>query len=111
VQLSGSLKDPATGKLMLDGRTVNLKPGTDGYGSSVATNISTFTNIPVCPNQWSSVDAFDKPYDVTVELTDKSGRKATKTVSVTPRCAEAGTLKTDCQCICKAGYVLGQMCP
>ncbi len=111
VTLAGSLKDTASGKLMLDSRTVNLKVGTDGYGSSVDSNISTFANIPVCPNQWSSVNAFDVPYELTVKLTDAGGRSASKTLHVTPRCAETGMLKTECTCICKAGYVLGQPCP
>ena len=111
VTLAGSLKNTTTGKIMLDSRTVNLRPGADGWGSSVDTNISTFSNIPVCPNQWSSVDTYDVPYALTLTLTDKAGRSATKTVSVTPRCAETGALKTECTCTCKAGYVLGQACP
>jgi hypothetical protein len=65
VQLSGSLRDPPTGQIRFESRTLNLEPGDDGWGSSVDVDISTFANIPVCPNQWSSRDIFDQDYELT----------------------------------------------
>ena len=111
VTLTGALKDPATGAVMLDKRSVNLTPIGNGYGSSADSNISSFANIAVCPNQWSSKDVFDQPYELDLTLTDRTGRSATATLMVTPRCAEPGTLLTECKCSCKQGYVLGSACP
>jgi hypothetical protein len=109
VQLSGSLRDPPTGQIRFEGRTINLDPGDDGWGSSVDEDISTFTNIPVCPNQWSSRDIFDQDYELTLSVKDRDGLTATRTVTVRPACAEPA-LSGECRCICKAGYVLGEPC-
>ncbi|NUQ73991.1 MAG: hypothetical protein HUU21_10580 [Polyangiaceae bacterium] len=109
VTLGGSLRDPQNGKICFDERTVNLQPLGDGWGASVDSNISTFSNIPVCPNQWSMSDAFGSEFDLTVKLRDKEGRTAEKTVRVVPACAEPEN-EAQCLCICKQGYVLGEMC-
>jgi hypothetical protein len=109
VTLGGSLRDPQNGKICFDERTVNLKPLGDGWGASVDSDISTFSNIPVCPNQWSATDAFESEYDLTVKLRDKGGRVVEKTTRVIPACAEPQN-EAQCRCICKQGYVLGEMC-
>lgn len=103
VTLRGTLTDPATGKSTSDARALNLKPTADGYAASSDSNIGTFANVPVCPNQWASGDAYDAPYELTVELTDQRGRKASRKLTVTPRCVEAGSLGTDCRTLCKPG--------
>ena len=109
VQLTGSLRDTATGRLMADGRTINLEPGDDGWGSSTDADISTFSNVPVCPNQWSSRDIFDQDYELTLHVVDRDGLTATRTATVRPVCAEPD-LEVECRCICKQGYVLGEAC-
>jgi hypothetical protein len=109
-QISGAIRDPESMHLMLDARTVNLEPTDDGWAASVDEDISTFSNVPVCPNQWSSKDIFDQDYELVMTVTDKGGRTATQTVTVRPMCAEPDLLQ-DCLCICKQGYVLGEPCP
>ncbi|MCC6557575.1 MAG: hypothetical protein IT372_31875 [Polyangiaceae bacterium] len=109
-RLRGSLRDGPAGQLMLDGRTVNLEPQDDGWGTSVDTDISTFSNVPVCPNGWSTRDIYDQDYLLTVTLTDRDERTGSKTVTVRPVCGEAEVVD-ECLCICKAGYVLGEACP
>jgi hypothetical protein len=109
VTLGGSLRDPQNGKICFDERTVNLRPLGDGWGVSVDSDISTFSNIPVCPNQWSVTDAFGSEYDLTVKVRDKGGRTVEKTTRVVPACAEPAN-EAQCRCICKQGYVLGEMC-
>jgi hypothetical protein len=112
VVLSGVVGDPSSKKIMLDERTVNLRTGADGWATSIDSNIASFANVAVCPNEWSDADLFDSPYDLSLTLTDKKGRTATKKVSATPKCAETDpTLDKECHCICKHGYVLGQTCP
>jgi hypothetical protein len=107
--ITGALRDPPTMAPTVDKRTVNLRAGDDGWGSSVDTDISTFANVPVCPNQWSSRDIYDQDYELIVVVTDKDERTATRTIVVRPTCAEPDT-RTECLCICKAGYVLGEPC-
>lgn len=109
VQLAGSFRDPPTGQIRYESRTLNLKPGDDGWGSSVDEDISTFANIPVCPNQWSSRDIFDQDYELTLSVEDRDGQTATRTITVRPTCAEPD-LDVECRCFCKAGYVLGEAC-
>jgi hypothetical protein len=109
VKLSGAIRDVATNQVRVDNRTVNLIAGADGWGGGVDEDISTFSNVPMCPNQWASTDAFDKPFRVEVTVTDKSGRTVMKQAMVTPRCAEPANA-AECLCICKKGYVLGEVC-
>jgi hypothetical protein len=109
VTLSGSLRDPQNGKICFDERTVNLRPIGDGWGASVDTDISTFSNIPVCPNQWSVTNAFGSDYDLTLKVSDREGRVIEKTVRVKPACAEPEN-EAECLCKCKQGYILGETC-
>jgi hypothetical protein len=112
IQLAGALRDTDTGQVRIDNRTINLKPADDGWGVSADDNISTFANIPVCPNQWSSRDVFDQDYELEVTLTDKEGRSVTGKTMVRPACNEPDVgLTSECLCICKQGYILGEECP
>jgi hypothetical protein len=93
----------------LDSRTVNLKPTGDGWGQSDPTDISTFANIPVCPNEWSMTNLFGTKYGLEVTLTERSGRTESRNLMVVPACAEPAHA-ADCLCICQGGYVLGEKC-
>jgi hypothetical protein len=109
VRLSGALRDPVSKQVRLDSRIINLQVTDDGYGQSDVTNIFTFANIPSCPNQWSSQDLMDVPYELTLSLTDKEERKVTKVLQVTPRCDEPGQVG-GCRCQCDVDYILGMVC-
>ena len=107
--LTGSIKDATTGQVRVDARTINLDPTGDGWGASTEKDIATFSNIPLCPNQWASTDVMEHPFDVTITLKDPAGNTATKTVSVVPFCGEP-EFAAECLCECQKGYVLGQTC-
>jgi hypothetical protein len=109
MKLSGAIRDPTTAQVRIDNRTVNLVPGSDGFGTTLDVDISTFSNVPVCPNQWASDDVFDKPYELQVTVLDRGGRTATQKVKVVPRCAEPERA-AECRCICRKDYMLGQAC-
>jgi hypothetical protein len=115
LQLTGALRDPATQQVRFDSRTINLIPTGDGWGvSGTATEpasvaIGNFSNIAVCPNEWSSTDIYGHTYNLEVTIQDREGRQLTKTIHVTPECGEPLSLG-ECMCICKVGYVLGQPC-
>lgn len=111
VSAVGTIRDPMGVQSRSDARTVNLEPQGDGWGQSIADNLGTVVHLPVCPNLWSTRDVFDQPYELTVTLTDKEGRVATQTLSVTPVCSEGGSLDDECRCICATGYELGAPCP
>lgn len=115
VRLGGSLRDPATEQVRIDTRTINLDPTDDGWGASDPTDISTFSNIPVCPNSWASTDVFDQSFTLAVTLRDKDGKETKSEIDVVPRCNETATLngvnlQKECTCQCKQGYVTGEMC-
>jgi hypothetical protein len=109
VQIEGSVRDLMTKQIRLDSRTVNLIPGPDGWAASDPTDISTFANIPVCPNEWSATNLYGTTYELDFSLTDRSGHMAAQTLHVVPACAEPAHA-VDCLCICKGGYVLGESC-
>jgi hypothetical protein len=110
VQLSGVLRDTTSGQIRIDERTTNLKPDGSGWGGPVAGDISTFSNIPLCPNQWATTAVFDNPFELTVSVTDKGGRTASAMVHVVPRCNELAH-QAECLCQCQEDYMLGQTCP
>lgn len=108
-RITGVLRDPATKKIVVDARKVNLKPTPDGRVGSADTDTSTFSNIPVCPNQWSTMDAYGAQYGLEMTIQDRDGRYAVKTLNVTLACGEPEH-EEQCRCICKQGYILGEKC-
>ncbi|XXX75505.1 hypothetical protein WMF30_48435 [Sorangium sp. So ce134] len=109
VQLTGALRDTESGRVMSEARTVNLKPTGDGWGASVDVDISTFANVGVCPNNWSSRDIFDQDYEIEVQVKDREGRTASQIMQVRPACNEP-EFEVECRCVCKHGYILGEAC-
>lgn len=109
VTLTGALRDLTTKQVRVDGRTVNLLLASDGVAETDPTDYSSFSNIPVCPNQWSETNLFGSEYELELTVVDRAGRTAQKKVRVTPECVEPDRLQ-ECLCICKADYVLGETC-
>lgn len=108
-RLTGALRDLESSKIMADARTLNLRPREDGTAGSTDTDISTFANIPVCPNQWATTDASGGEFNLEMSLKDRGGRTVKKTLRVTLDCAEPEN-EAQCKCICKEGYILGENC-
>lgn len=109
VKLTGALRDTSTGQVRLDTRTVNLRADGSGYGASTPGDIASYANVPICPNQWTALDAYGSSFELEVSLSDARDRTVTKKLQVTPRCAEPAN-EAECLCICQGGYVLGQQC-
>jgi hypothetical protein len=113
VQLRGWVRDGATSTspiIGLEGRPVTLVAESDGWAyPGEPTEISSYANIPLCPNASSSRDIFEQPYQLSVRVTDAEQRVVEKSVMVTPFCGEA-QYEAECRCTCKQGYVLGSSC-
>jgi hypothetical protein len=115
LQLTGALRDLTTQEVRVDSRTVDLIATGDGYGVSgvpgnpAANSISNFSNIPVCPNEWSPTNIYGTVYGLEVTIQDREGRTLTNKIQVTPQCGQPESL-ADCLCTCKGGYVLGESC-
>jgi hypothetical protein len=119
IQITGALRDIGTAQIRLDGRTLNLEPEPDGWGTSGrgttikfedSALIGNYSNIPVCPNQWAAVDIFDQTFELEVLVQDRRKKQVSKKVKVTPRCAEPGAKLVACRCLGKKNYVLGESC-
>lgn len=110
VILSGVLRDTTSSLIRLDERTVNLKPDAEGWGAPVESDISTYSNIPLCPNSWASTSLYDNPFELEITIRDRGGRTATQKLTVTPKCAES-QFEAECLCQCQQDYMLGQACP
>ncbi len=110
VKITGSVRDLANQQVRLDARTVNLQATGGGWGASVDSDVSSFSNVPMCPNQWATSDIFEEPFELAVSVSDALGHSATKTLNaVVPFCAEPA-YEAECLCQCQKGYVLGQVC-
>ena len=115
LQLTGALRDETSRQVRPDSRTINLTSTNDGWGTtgpigmSVSGTISNFSNIPVCPDDWSTTDIDGHEYGLEVTIQDRGGRTLTKKIAVTPACSDPAG-RAECQCICREGYVLGSDC-
>jgi hypothetical protein len=107
--LIGSMRDLVTQQITVDSRTINLRTAEDGWGQSPESDVSSFANVPLCPNQWSKTDIYGTTYALDVTLRDREGRQVTKSINVVPSCAEPDNA-AECACICRGGYVLGEQC-
>jgi hypothetical protein len=108
-ELTGSMRDLATHQISADSRTINLEATADGWGQSADSDVSSFANVPMCPNQWSKTDLYGNTYALDISLRDRKDHHVTKTVNVVPFCAEPENA-AECACICRGGYVLGETC-
>lgn len=90
--------------IQVDKRPTRLEPGADGWGTSTVT---TFGNLPVCPELTAKRDLHDVPYNVTVVVEDTGGHKATATLAVVPTCPAGDAV---CMCQCDRDYVIGSSC-
>ncbi len=111
VTINGSVKDTTSGQVRIDNRSALLvkDPQDPAWGRSDDDDISSFSNVPLCPNAWASTDVYDHPFELTINLVDRDKRSVTKTVTVVPTCTEPG-FEAECLCICKHGYMLGEVC-
>lgn len=107
--LNGSVRDLDTDQVRLDIRTVNFTPTGDGWAQSAEGNPAVFSNVPLCPNQWSESDLFGASYLLTIKVTDRGGKVAEAQAHVRPSCVEPDN-EADCKCICRGGYMLGDTC-
>lgn len=112
VQITGALRDLSTQEVRVDSRTINLQPTGDGWGVSgvsAMASAANFSNIPLCPNEWSSMSIYGNVYGLEVTIEDTRGHTLTRKIHVTPQCSQASLL-SECLCNCQKGYVLGQAC-
>jgi hypothetical protein len=116
VRLTGAIRDETSRLIQPDQRTIDLNPTGDGWGTSGAASQSisaarsAYANVALCPNQWgATTDIFDHEFLLEVTVQDRAKRQVTKSIKVTPRCAEPDHL-AECLCICKLGYHLGEKC-
>lgn len=111
VELLGSIRDTATQQVRVDQRNTNLLVSADAAtAESSPEDISSYANIPTCPNQWASVDIQGTSFEITLVLTDRAGRSATQTLNAVPFCSEPEN-EAECLCKCQQGYTLGMSCP
>jgi hypothetical protein len=90
--------------IQIDKRPTHLELGADGWGTSTVT---TFSNLPVCPQLTAKRDLHDVPYDVMVVVEDSGGQKASATLTVVPACQSGDPL---CMCQCDRDYAIGSSC-
>ncbi|MBM4375211.1 MAG: hypothetical protein FJ095_09015 [Deltaproteobacteria bacterium] len=107
--IKGVLRDPSSGSVRVDERTARLVATVDGRGGPADGDISTFSNVATCPNQWAAQALPGNPIELTYSVTDRGGRSAKKTIMVVPECAEP-QFANSCKCQCKQDYVLGETC-
>jgi len=90
--------------IQIDKRPTHLVPDADGWGTSTVT---TFSNLPVCPQLTAKRDLHDVPYNVQVVIEDTGGHKASAAVTVVPACPPGDAL---CMCQCDRDYIIGSSC-
>jgi hypothetical protein len=91
LSVRASLRDAASGAtLATDERFVDLVTQGDGWGAPPAgAPITSFANVPVCPNTTASREVDGSAWVLAVTVQDREQRTATVSMTVTPRCADA----------------------
>jgi hypothetical protein len=103
--LKTALVDACTNQILqLDSRPTQLDMDADGWGVS---SLTTFGNLPVCPDLTAKRDLDNVPYMITVAIEDADGQKATASLTVVPTCP---TDSPGCFCECDRDYVVGNLC-
>jgi len=98
-------QDPILG---LEKRPVDFALAADGWAYPVEPDqLSSYSNIALCPNYKSSRDIYEEAYQVTVEVEDRSGRRGGRALMVTPYCGVPAE-EQSCRCQCAHGYHHGQ---
>jgi hypothetical protein len=103
--LTTALVDACDGQILqIDKRPTHLELGADGWGVS---SLTTFGNLPVCPQLTATRDLHDVPYTVNVVVEDIHHKKASASLTIIPTC---GTDPSRCACECARDYVVGSAC-
>lgn len=106
VTLTTALVDECDDQLIqIDKRPTQLELGADGWGVS---SVTTFGNLPVCPQLTAARDLDNVPYQIKVTIEDRDGQKASSTMTVVPTCPGGASR---CSCECDRDYVVGKECP
>ena len=100
VLVTASLRDATSGRLIgIESRPIDLVKAADGFGETPSPgDITTFANVPVCPNRDAVRALSGLPYQLDVSLRDREGRTAQASISVVPTCSE----QVLCPCECGA---------
>jgi hypothetical protein len=100
LEITGSLRElGAEAVLSFDTRLVNLTV-VDGWGEpGTPEDISTFANIPACPNAALSEDVQERAHVLEIALRDRRGKHATASLEVIPTCSQP-ELAQLCACEC-----------
>jgi hypothetical protein len=105
LKLTTSFNEACNGPVIkLDSRPARLMDMGDGWGVST---VGTFGNLPICPQVTSARNLHGEAYDVTVAIEDRAGKRAAKTLKLTPYCPSDDR----CTCECDRNYVVGGSCP
>jgi hypothetical protein len=93
-----------------DREAVALQLAADGWGEpKSALDITNFANVPTCPAPGAVRNIDGEPYELAVEVRDKLGRTAHKSMIVTPYCAQPEAYN-DCICECARSAAIGPDC-
>lgn len=109
VKLTGVARDLTTEQIRFDTRPLNLVVGPDGKGGSVAGDLSSFSNVPICPNQWASTATYDETFGIEIAVEDQDGKKGAVKLQAKLACSEPA-YEEGCKCICQADYTTDQVC-
>jgi hypothetical protein len=59
--------------------------------------LRSYANIGVRPNQWSTRDIHEQPYQLELEVKDKDGRTGRTTLSIVPFCGAEPKYEAECR--------------
>jgi hypothetical protein len=118
--LTAEVKDPVSGAVRFDGRNPKVKDDGEGFLTIESGEIGNYSNVPLCPNNWSEGDVFAGEWDLTVTMRG-GDREAKKTYKISMQCTDKtladnglnpppGVVLDACLCACSEGYELGDTC-
>jgi hypothetical protein len=99
ITVTATLRDPETRRVIgMEARPLNLVRGADGWGEIASPDdISSFANVPVCPNANATRSLHAEPYLLEVQVRDRQARTAASAITVVPFCAEEAVCPLECR--------------
>lgn len=102
--LTAAMRDTCTGDLIaLERRPILLEEKNGWLEPQEPLELNNYSNLPACPREGLTRSVSGEPYQIEVVVEDKTGRQATKSITIIPTCAEPENEMT-CRCECRTDF-------
>lgn len=102
--LTAALRDPCSDDLIaLERRPILLEEKNGWLEPQEPLELNNYSNLPACPREGLTRQVNDNEYRLEIVVEDKTGRQASKAITIVPTCAEPAN-EMSCRCECRTDF-------